>query len=137
MTIRLARPAAAVALLAALWGLDSIRGGRPGGRSQAPVAAGRVRILAFYASSVMVAPGERATLCYGVENAKSVSISPMLEGVYPSKRRCLEVVPRHTTNYTLMAEGYDGTVAARTLTLPVHAWPPAKARPLNLALLVF
>jgi hypothetical protein len=75
-------------------------------------------------------------LCYGVENAKSVRISPMLRGVYPSPNHCLEIVPEHTTHYTLLAEGYDGTVDARSLTLPVQAFPPASAQVFNFALLV-
>jgi hypothetical protein len=67
--------------------------------------------------------GEKATLCYRVENAKSVRISPFITGVYPWAAHCLEIVPEHTTHYTLLAEGFDGTVAAQSVTLAVQAAP--------------
>src|SRR5580692_3132428 len=92
---------AAVVLLAALWGLNSVD--RPESRvwlRPAGTPPGPVRILRFYASVGVVLTGESAQLCYGVENAKSVHISPPLPGVYPSARRCLQVVPEHTTHYT-------------------------------------
>jgi hypothetical protein len=137
MPVRFAKPIAAVALLTAVWGLDSVRGGRPRAWAGAGEAAGPVRILEFYASAGTILPGERAMLCYGVENAKSVRISPMLRGVYPSPNHCLEIVPEHTTHYTLLAEGYDGTIDARSLTLPVQSPPSAIDQGLNVALLVF
>jgi len=137
MPIRLVRPAAALALLAALWGLDSIRGGRPLPEAGTPATNGHVRILRFYATTGMVMPGEPALLCYGVENARSVSISPDVRDVYPSKNHCLETTPQSTTSYTLVAEGYDGTIDARTLTLPVHPEQPARSKDLDVALMVF
>jgi hypothetical protein len=137
MPVRFAKPIAAAGLLLAMWGLDSVRAGSPQVRTGARETAGPVRILEFYASAGAILPGETAMLCYGVENAKSVRISPMLRGVYPSPNRCLEIVPEHTTHYTLLAEGYDGTVDARSLTLPVQAAPSAGAQALDIALLVF
>jgi hypothetical protein len=62
-------------------------------------------------------------LCYGVENARAVTISPPIDQLSPAFSRCLEIAPQHTTHYTLMAEGFDGTVAARSLTLPVQSMP--------------
>jgi hypothetical protein len=135
MPVRFAKPIAAAAVLLAMWGLDSVRGGRP--TTWAGARAGHVRILQFYASTGLMLPGETAMLCYGVENAKTVHISPMLRGVYPSSNHCLQIVPEHTTHYTLMAEGYDGTLDARSLTLPVQPPPPTRAEPLDVALLVF
>jgi len=135
MPVRFAKPIAAAAVLLAMWGLDSVRGGRP--TTWAGALAGHVRILQFYASTGLMLPGETAMLCYGVENAKTVHISPMLRGVYPSSNHCLQIVPEHTTHYTLMAEGYDGTLDARSLTLPVQPPPPTRAEPLDVALLVF
>lgn len=71
--------------------------------------------------------GQKAELCYGVENARSVRIAPGLDGVpgrvYPSAHRCVEISPQHTTHYTLMAVGYDGSAATRSLTLPVETAP--------------
>ena len=85
---------------------------------------GPVRIIQFYASAGIIAVGQKALLCYGVENARAVHISPTLTGVYPSPNHCLEIVPEHTTHYTLMAEGYDGHVATQSVTLSVQTTPP-------------
>jgi len=86
-----------------------------------------VRILRFYASVGTLAPVGKAQLCYSVENAKAIRISPMLESAYPSLGRCIEIYPEHTTHYTLQAEGFDGTVAMRSITLPVQDFPGAPA----------
>jgi hypothetical protein len=123
MSFRLAKLMAAICLLLAAWGLTLLR------ESETPVWVrssgdpGPARILKFYASAGTVQPGEKATLCYGVENAKSVRISPWMAGVTPSPKRCLDVFPDHTTHYTILAEGYDGGVVTRSLTLPVEAEP--------------
>jgi hypothetical protein len=113
----LAKMSAAVALLGALWALNSVQ--------KTPIRNGEVRILRFYASVGVVLTGEAAELCYGVENARSVRMSPPVAGLYPSSRRCLQVVPEHTTHYTILAEGYDGKVAMQSLTLPVQTTPEA------------
>jgi len=124
-----------VALLLAMWGLNSVD--RPQTRAwlrPAGTPPGPVRILRFYASVGLVVTGESAQLCYGVENAKSVRISPPLPGVYPSARHCLQVVPEHTTHYTILAEGYDGRVAMQSLTLPVESAPALRAPSVNYAM---
>jgi hypothetical protein len=114
MLFRFTKLFMAVGLLVALWGLSQI------GRR------GPVRILQFYASVGTLTPGDKAQLCYGVENARSIRIVPTLPGVYPAYIHCLEIVPEHTTHYTLQAEGYDGTVATRSFTLPVQGRTPAR-----------
>lgn len=91
---------------------------RPVGTARPPV-----RILQFYANVGILTPGQRATLCYGVENARTVSISPSLDGIYPALRRCVEILPQHTTHYVIMAVGYDGHVATQSFTLPVAPAP--------------
>jgi hypothetical protein len=121
MLSRSGRVLGAIGLLVGLWGMSLMRTG--GGRPSGPV-----RILRFYASVGTVHLGEAAQLCYVVENARKVSISPILASPsqsVPSEKRCLEIVPEHTTHYTLMAEGYDGTVAARSVTLAVERAPVA------------
>ena len=126
--IRFAKMLMAVSLLVALWGLNLARS--PGGRMWVhplDTAPSPVRILRFYASVGALTPGETAQLCYSVENARSVRISPM-QRVFPAQGRCLDVVPEHTTHYTLLAEGFDGTVAARSFTLSVQR-PPAVSSP--------
>jgi hypothetical protein len=86
---------------------------------------GPVRILRFYASVGILYPGQTAQLCYSVENARLVRISPM-QSAWPAQDRCFDVVPEHTTHYTLQAEGFDGTVATRSFTLSVQTAPAAK-----------
>lgn len=120
---------AAVGLLAAMWWLNSANQPEPRG--------GPVRILRFYASVGLLVTGESAQLCYGVENARSVHISPPIPGVFPSARRCLEVVPEHTTHYTILAEGYDGRVAMQSLTLPVQTGPPVVSPSVHYAMAVW
>jgi len=120
-------------MLLAIWTASAVRRAgeeawiRPVGTARPPV-----RILQFYASVGMITAGQRARLCYGVENARSVSISPPLEGIYPALQRCVEILPQHTTHYTIMAEGYDGRVAMQSLTLPVEA-APALPEPVHYA----
>jgi hypothetical protein len=94
--------------------------------------SGPVRITEFHASAGTIIVGQKATLCYGVENAKTVWISPGLQGVYPSREHCLDIVPERTTHYTILAEGFDGGVATRSFTLEVQA-PIGPPRPVNYA----
>ena len=108
----------AVGLLVAMWGLSAVD--RSDRRAWVHPAGGPVRILRFYASTGILTAGETARLCYSVENAKSVRISPMIQEVYSLPDHCLEIVPEHTTHYTLLAEGYDGAVATKSFTLQVE-----------------
>lgn len=71
---------------------------------------GPVRIVRFYASSARITAGDIAQLCYGVENAKSVRISPSVTSSLPAGYRCVDIMPDHTTHYTIIAEGFDGSV---------------------------
>jgi hypothetical protein len=125
MAARFGKLFAAMALVLAVWMLGTYR--RTNGESwvrPAGTTPGPVRITQFYSSVGSIKPGERALLCYGVENAKSVRIAPMMEGESPSSNRCLEVAPRRTTHYTIVAEGFDGHVAMQSLTLPVDTLVP-------------
>ncbi len=125
----------AVGLLVAMWGLSVVDRSdrhtwvRPAG------ASGPVRILQFYASTGILTAGETARICYSVENAKSVRISPMMQEVYPFPNHCLEIEPEHTTHYTLLAEGYDGVVATKSFTLQVEAEEAPPPRVVNYAAL--
>jgi hypothetical protein len=91
-----------------------------------------VRILRFYATAGRIAPGQSAQLCYSVENARLVRISP-LQSASPAQNHCFDVVPEHTTYYTLVAEGFDGNVAARSFTLAVQNPLPAQPAVLQYA----
>src|SRR3954466_10879158 len=104
MWLRFTRLFVAVLLLTVLWGLSVVRTAR----NQVWVRPlnsrpGPVRILRFYASVGTLVPGEKAQLCYSVENAKAIRISPIVDGAYPSMGRCIEIYPEHTTHYTLQA----------------------------------
>jgi hypothetical protein len=133
MFSRFARIFLAVGLLVALWGMSLAR--RPDGQVWVhPLDAhpGPVRILRFYASVGSLSPGQSAQLCYSVENARMVRISPM-QSAWPAQDRCFDVVPEHTTHYTLLAEGFDGTVAARSFTLSVQRLPAGRPSTLQYA----
>jgi hypothetical protein len=121
--MRYLRPASAVCLLLALWALSIAPARGPRSWLRPLGSSGTVRILRFDASVGTLAPGQKAQLCYGVENARSVRISPWMRGVDPSVSRCLEIGPVRTTHYTIVAEGYDGAIAFRSLTLPVEPVP--------------
>jgi len=126
----LGRVVAAVVLMAAAWGVGAI----PDSALRSwipPVGAphGPVRVLRFYATTGSIALGDKAQLCYGVENAKSVRISPSIGPVTPAANRCLDIVPDHTTHYTILAEGFDGSVVPRFVTLVVETAPaPTRGR---------
>lgn len=83
------------------------------------LGGGKLKILAFWARPGIVRPGERALVCYGVSNAKSVRIDPHIEAIAPALSRCLEVFPRHTTEYRLTAEDGEGHTATGSIVLQV------------------
>ena len=126
MLFRFTKLWVAIGLLISLWALGTIR------RTETPAwirpigtQPGPVRIIQFYASVGTLTAGQKALLCYGVENAKSVRIAPISQEVYPSYSHCVEIGPVHTTHYTILAEGFDGQVVMKSFTLPVQAVPPA------------
>jgi hypothetical protein len=130
MLVRCGKFWAALALLSAVWGIGEIpRAGAGAWIHPAAAWPGPVRILRFDASVGILVKGEKATLCYRVENAKSVRISPFVTSAYPWAEHCLEILPEHTTHYTLLAEGFDGTVAAQSVTLAVEAADPQAPPP--------
>ena len=127
MLVRLSRLAVATLIAVVLWAITLLHD--PSDRVWVrPLTAQPrpVRILRFYATVGAMAPGGKAQLCYSVENAKIVRISPSVESAYPSPGRCIDIHPEHTTHYTLQAEGFDGRVAVRSITLSVQdrPWAP-------------
>jgi len=77
----------------------------------------RFEILMFYASPGMIHRGESSMLCYGVSNAKTVSIEPKSGAVWPSLSRCLTVSPEKTTTYTLTAQDAAGNSKTQSLQI--------------------
>lgn len=82
----------------------------------APAATPPPRITQFYTTTPQLARGEKATVCYGVENAKSVWLSPPRQELSTALVRCVEVAPAATTTYTLEAQG-PGGAAKQELTI--------------------
>ena len=79
------------------------------------------KILNFYAAPGAIHRGDEAALCYGVSNAKGVTLEPKAsEDVWPSLNRCVEVSPKKTTTYTLTASDAAGHKKTATLTLTVQ-----------------
>src|ERR1035438_10445648 len=69
----------------------------------------QLKILTFYAMPGSIHPGESARMCYGVNAAKKVTITPPVgTDVYPAYSRCLQISPKATTEYTLTAEDGAG-----------------------------
>jgi len=64
--------------------------------------------------------GESAQVCFGVANAKSVTLEPQSNPVWPSHNLCVEVRPSKTTTYTLTATGSDGRIVSQQVTVVVR-----------------
>lgn len=79
----------------------------------------QLKILAFYASPGIVKRGQKSLVCYGVSNAKTVSIEPHIDDITPSLSRCLDVVPKRTTEYKLTAEDAKGHSTSQSFVLQV------------------
>lgn len=73
------------------------------------------KITQFYASPAIVAPGDRSLLCYGVEGATTLTLTPRVEEIKPALSRCIEVRPKTTTEYVLVADGSGGQTQSRTV----------------------
>jgi len=67
-----------------------------------------------------IRPGETAQVCFGVANAKSVTLVPQSSPVWPSHNLCVDVNPNKTTTYTLTATGADGQQVARQVEVVVR-----------------
>ena len=80
-----------------------------------------VKITQFYTSAPHVPRGEKGLVCYGVENAKTVWISPPKRELNPSMSRCIEVEPEGRITYTLTAEGTDGKSVTKEVGLEREA----------------
>jgi hypothetical protein len=134
MLFRFTRFWVALGLLIAMWGMARMRTPGDAWVRQRPTSPPGVKITQFYASVGTLIRGEKALLCYGVENARAVRILPQLDGlVYPSPNHCLQIVPKHTTHYVIQAEGFDGRVAIQSFTLPVSHTTPGIPRDTHFA----
>jgi len=78
-----------------------------------------VKITHFYAGSKEIPDNQSVGLCYGVENAKTVRLEPPVEQLKPGVNRCFYLTPDRTTTYKLVAEGFEGSTAAESVTVRV------------------
>jgi cytoskeletal protein RodZ len=76
-------------------------------------------ILSFYGPAA-IRSGDSAQLCYGVSDAKSVSLDPPVARMWPSASRCFDVTPKRDTTYTLTADDGKGDKKTATVTIKVH-----------------
>src|SRR6266852_42182 len=77
-------------------------------------------IQSFYASPGAILKGESVQLCYGVANAKTVTLEPQPNPVWPSHARCVEVTPKKDTVYTLTADDAAGNKTSQTVEVRVR-----------------
>lgn len=80
----------------------------------------RFDILKFYAYPGIIKRGDSTTLCYSVSNAKSVTLEPQSNAVWPAFERCVSVAPTKTTTYTLTAKDAAGNTKTATAEVEVH-----------------
>jgi hypothetical protein len=78
-----------------------------------------VKISFFYAKAGEIRRGTNALLCYGVLNAKAVTLDPPVEALHPAFSYCFNVTPAKTTTYTLNVEGRSGGKATQPVTVVV------------------
>ena len=74
----------------------------------------------FYASPGEIRRGQTVQLCYGVANAKSVTLEPQRNPVWPSYSRCVDVTPTKSTTYTLTIADAAGNTRAQSLEVKVR-----------------
>jgi hypothetical protein len=74
----------------------------------------------FYATPGEIHRGQTVQLCYGVANAKTVTLEPQSNPVWPSYSRCVDVTPTKTTVYTLTVAGAAGDTKTQTLEVKVR-----------------
>jgi hypothetical protein len=74
----------------------------------------------FYASPGEIRRGASVQICYGVANAKTVTLEPQSNPVWPSHSRCVDVTPKKTTTYTLTVADAAGNTKAQSLEVRVH-----------------
>ena len=79
------------------------------------------KITQLYTTVPKLARGETALVCYGVENARTVWLSPPRHELSAALTRCVEVAPEADTTYTLTAESASGKSVTRDLKIAVGA----------------
>jgi len=88
-------------------------------RAVEQMGGSELSIQSFYGNS-QILRGQSAQLCYGVANAKKVTLDPPAGPVWPSYARCLDISPTKTTTYTLTASDDAGHSTSQTFTVKVQ-----------------
>ena len=68
----------------------------------------RFAILGLYANPATIHSGDTADICYSVSNAKTVTLQPQNQPVWPAFSHCAQVAPRKTTSYAFTAQDAAG-----------------------------
>jgi hypothetical protein len=115
-----------IALIAFVAGCSAPRPSTKNTEAAADSTKPSVRITQFYPATPHIGKGDRAALCYGVEGASDVRLTPPVEQLWPTISRCFEVKPATTTTYTLTALDASGHSVTEKTTIDVG--PPSAAR---------
>ena len=81
---------------------------------------GNLKIMHFYGMPGVIRRGHKGLLCYGVANAKTVRIDPVVEPVKPSISRCIEISPTADTEYKFTADDESGHSATASVLVRVQ-----------------
>jgi hypothetical protein len=79
-----------------------------------------VKIVNVNISAAHVKPGEPVTICYTVENARSVTIDPPGFRGGPETKNCANHQPVSTTTYVIVATGAEGDRDEERVTVKVR-----------------
>jgi hypothetical protein len=55
-----------------------------------------------------------------VVNAKTVTLDPPVDEMWPALTRCIEITPKKTTEYTLTAKDASGHSVQQSVVVQVH-----------------
>ena len=80
-----------------------------------------VKILEVSINKLNFSPGEEVTVCYKVQNAKQVTLSPGAKfGPQTPELGCISDHPEKTTTYTVTATGAGGSVDTEHVTATIQ-----------------
>jgi hypothetical protein len=85
-----------------------------------PVGPPVAKIVNVNATSLEVKAGDPVTICYTVENAKSVTIEPLHYAGGAKSKGCVSDQPRKSTTYVITAIGNAADRDQERVTVQVH-----------------